>query len=196
MSDSVRPHRRQPFRLHPPWDSPDKNTGAGCHFLLQCIKVKSESEVAQSCPSLRDPMDQSLLNPLHLHSGRRQGAGFLPYGASPFTALNHILVSQPLFSSLSLSADWNMTAMSPCIFCHLKGRHLPWPCTPPALWSSLSPPLYRDVRPGWLHSLCLHSHHWSAMGSQFQFSKIPASGTMLTKRSSDLFFFFFFFNIN
>ena len=147
VSDSVRPQRWQPTRLPRPWDSPDKNTGAGCHFLLQCIKVKSESEVAQSCPSLQDPMDQSLLNPLHLHSGRRQGAGFLPYGASPFTALNHILVSQPLFSSLSLSADWNMTAMSSCIFCHLKGRHLPWPCIPPALWSSLSPPLYRDVKP-------------------------------------------------
>ena len=40
-----------------PWDSPDKNTGVGCHFLLQCMKVKSESEVAQSCPTLSDPMD-------------------------------------------------------------------------------------------------------------------------------------------
>ena len=39
-----------------PWDSPGKNTGVGCHFLLQCMKVKSESEVAQSCPTLRDPM--------------------------------------------------------------------------------------------------------------------------------------------
>ena len=44
---SVRPHRRQPTRLHHPWDSPGKNTGVGCHFLLQCMKVKSESEVAQ-----------------------------------------------------------------------------------------------------------------------------------------------------
>ena len=43
-----------------PWDSPDKNTGVGCHFLLQCMKVKSESEVAQSCPTLSDPMDCSL----------------------------------------------------------------------------------------------------------------------------------------
>ena len=43
-----------------PWDSPGKNTGVGCHFLLQCMKVKSESEVAQSCPTLRDPMDCSL----------------------------------------------------------------------------------------------------------------------------------------
>ena len=63
MSDSVQPHRRQPTRHPRPWDSPGKNTGVGCHFLLQCIKVKSESEVAQSCSSLSDPMDCSLLGP-------------------------------------------------------------------------------------------------------------------------------------
>ena len=55
MSDSVGPHRWQPTRLHRPWPSPGKNTGVGCHFLLQCMKVKSESEVAQSCPTLYDP---------------------------------------------------------------------------------------------------------------------------------------------
>ena len=60
MSNSVRPHRRQPTRLPRPWDSPGKNTGVGCHFLLQCMKVKSESEVAQLCPTLGDPMDCSL----------------------------------------------------------------------------------------------------------------------------------------
>ena len=54
------PHRRQPTRLPSPWDSPGKNTGVGCHFLLQCMKVKSESEVTQSCPTLSDPMDYSL----------------------------------------------------------------------------------------------------------------------------------------
>ena len=54
------PHRWQPTRLPCPWDSPGKNTGVGCHFLLQCMKVKSESEVAQSCPTLSDPMDCSL----------------------------------------------------------------------------------------------------------------------------------------
>ena len=59
MSDSVRPHRRQPTRLPRPWDSPGKNTGVVCHFLLQCMKVKSESEVPQSCPTLSDPMDCS-----------------------------------------------------------------------------------------------------------------------------------------
>ena len=56
-----RPHRWQPTRLPRPWDSPGKHTGMGCHFLLQCMKVKSESEVAQSCPTLRYPMDCSQL---------------------------------------------------------------------------------------------------------------------------------------
>ena len=75
MSDSVQPHRRQPTRLHRPWDSPGKNTGVGCHFLLQCRKVKSESEVAQSCPTLSDTMDCS-------PPGKSTGVGchcLLPY---------------------------------------------------------------------------------------------------------------------
>ena len=57
---TLRPHRRQPTRLPHPWDSPGKNTGVSCLFLLQCMKVKSESEVAQSCPTPLDPMDCSL----------------------------------------------------------------------------------------------------------------------------------------
>ena len=60
VSKSERPHRRQPNRLPRPWDSPGKNTGVGCHFLLQCMKVTSESEVAQSCLTLSDPMDCGL----------------------------------------------------------------------------------------------------------------------------------------
>ena len=59
MPDSVWPHRRQPTRLPCLWDSPGKNTGVGCHFLLQCMKVKSESEAAQSCPTPSNPMDCS-----------------------------------------------------------------------------------------------------------------------------------------
>ena len=60
MSDSVRPHRGQPTRLPRPWGSPGTNTGVGCHFLLQCMKVKRESEVSQSCLTLSDPMDFNL----------------------------------------------------------------------------------------------------------------------------------------
>ena len=59
MSDSVRPHGLQPTSLLRPWDSPGKNTGVGCHFLLQCMKVESESEVAQSCLTLSESMDCS-----------------------------------------------------------------------------------------------------------------------------------------
>ena len=62
VSDSVRPQRWQPTRLCHPSDSPGKNTGVGCHFLLQCMKVKSEREVAQSCPTLSDPIDCSPLD--------------------------------------------------------------------------------------------------------------------------------------
>ena len=60
LSNSVQSHRRQPTRLLRPWDPPGKNTGVGCHFLLQCMKVKSESEVAQSCLTLSDPIGCSL----------------------------------------------------------------------------------------------------------------------------------------
>ena len=60
MSDSVQPHRWQPTRLPRPWDSPGKNTSVGCHFLLQCMKVKSETEVSQLCQTPSDPMDCSL----------------------------------------------------------------------------------------------------------------------------------------
>ena len=61
--DSVRPHRQQPTRRPRPWDSPGNNTEVGCHFLLQCMKVKSESEVAQSCPTLSSSIDCGLPGP-------------------------------------------------------------------------------------------------------------------------------------
>ena len=76
------PHRRQPTRLPHPWDSPGKNTGVGCHFLLQCTKVKSESEVAQSCPTPSNPMDCSL--PGSSIHGIFQ-AGVLEWGAIAFS---------------------------------------------------------------------------------------------------------------
>ena len=60
VTNSVKPHRWQPTRLPRPWDSPGKNSGMSCHFLLQCMKVKRESEVAQSCLTPSDPMDCSL----------------------------------------------------------------------------------------------------------------------------------------
>ena len=84
MSDSVWPHRWQPTRLPHPWDSPGKNTGVGCHFLLQCRKVKSKSEVAQSCPTLSDCMDCSL--PGSSIHGIFQ-AGVLEWSALAFSAI-------------------------------------------------------------------------------------------------------------
>ena len=79
------PHRRQPTRLLHPWDSPGKNTGVGCHFLLQCMKVKSESEVAQSCPTLSHPMDCSI--PGSSVHGIFQ-ASVLEWGAIAFSILD------------------------------------------------------------------------------------------------------------
>ena len=98
MSDSVRPHRRQPTRLCCPWDSPGKNTGVGCHFLLQCMKVKSESEVAQSCPALSDPMDCSL--PSSSVHGIFQ-ARVLEWGATASPYLYHIYLLVQLEDILS-----------------------------------------------------------------------------------------------
>ena len=92
MSDSVQPHRWQPTRLPRLWDSLGKNTGVGCHFLLQCMKVKSESEVTQSCPTLCDPMDCSL--PGSSIHGIFQ-ARVLEWGAIAFSAegsLNPIII--------------------------------------------------------------------------------------------------------
>ena len=87
MSDSVRPHRWQPTRLPRPRDSPGKNTGVGCHFLLQCMKVKSQSEVAQSCPTLSDLMDCSLLGS-SIH-GIFQ-ARVLEWGAIAFSVIDYV----------------------------------------------------------------------------------------------------------
>ena len=96
MSDSVWPHRRQPTRLRRPWDSPGKNTGVGCHFLLQCMKVKSESEVAQSCPTLSDPMDCS--PPGSSIHGILQ-AGVLEWGAIA-------LSGSEIFKKLLITKTW------------------------------------------------------------------------------------------
>ena len=81
---SVRPHRRQPTRLRHPWDSPGKNTGVGCHFFLQCMKVKSESEVAQSSPTLSDTRVCSL--PGSSIHGILQ-ASILEWGAISFSSI-------------------------------------------------------------------------------------------------------------
>ena len=106
MSDSVRPHKRQPTRLPRPWDSPGKNTGVGCHFLLQCMKVKSESEVAQSCLTLSDPMDCSLAGS-SVH-GIFQ-ARVLEWGAIAFSDTQFYILSFP--GQLATYPDNNFTVI-------------------------------------------------------------------------------------
>ena len=112
MSDSVRPHRRQPTGLPRPWDSPGKNTGVGCHFLLQCMKVKSEREFAQSCPTLSDPMDCSLIGS-SIH-GIFQ-ARVLEWGAIAYSITHHthpyiigkIIILFKQFRKMSQESDIN-----------------------------------------------------------------------------------------
>ena len=110
MSDSVRPHRRQPIRLRCPWDSPGKNTGVGCHFLLQCMKVK-----VKLCPTLWDPMDCS--PPGSSIHGIFQ-ARVLEWGAIAFSDSFCYFLSNPSFMSILDSQCWS------CHFC---------------LWKSFSP---------------------------------------------------------
>ena len=97
MSNSVRPHRQKPSRLPHPWDSPGKNTGVCFHFLLQCMKVKTESEVAQSCLTLCNPIQQPtrLLHPCDF-PGKSTGVGC------------HCL----LCSTLCIYLNWNILFFS------------------------------------------------------------------------------------
>ena len=92
----MQPQRRQPTSLPRPWDSPGKNTGVGCHFLLQCMKVKSQSEVAQLCLTLSDPMDCSLPGSVH---GIFQ-ARVLEWGAIAYALANIILQERVFHSDL------------------------------------------------------------------------------------------------
>ena len=101
MSDSVRPHRRQPTRLHHPGDSPGKNTGVGYYFLLHRVKVKSESEVAQLCLILGDPMDCSL--PGSSAHGIFQ-ARVLEWGAIAFSSAGYLGLKQN-FVHLGFTVD-------------------------------------------------------------------------------------------
>ena len=101
LCPTVRPHRRQPTRLPRPWDSPGKNTGVGCHFLLQCMKAKSESEVAQLCPTLCDPTDCSL--PSSSVHGIFQ-ARVLEWGARNPVQEPHLAKKKPRFDELTCLA--------------------------------------------------------------------------------------------
>ena len=113
MSDSVQPHKRQPTRLLHPWDSPGKNTGVGCHFLLQCIKVKSE--VAQACLTLHDLMDCSLPgSSAHgIFQARAQEWGVIAFSES--------VSGPPLFSFVKPSAPFPQSCSSRNAFFFVSG---------------------------------------------------------------------------
>ena len=147
MSNSVRPRGQQPTRLPRPWDSPGKNTGVGCHFLLQCMKVKNESEDAQSYLTLIDPMDCSLPGS-SIHE--IFPAKVLEWGAIAFsdfyqssslkliisvTFKNHFrivsleLSTQKSLTFASATTKQVLSDSSACVFpttCHLARRRTTW----------------------------------------------------------------------
>ena len=105
----MQPHGQQPTRLSHPWDSPGKNTGVGCHFLLQCIKVKSE--VTQSCPTLSDPVDcsrpGSSVHGIFQARGLEWGAiSFSRESSQPSNQTQAVLIIQRLYSLSFRSSSW------------------------------------------------------------------------------------------
>ena len=134
MSDSVRPHQRQPTKLSPPWDSPGKNTGVGCHFFLQCMKMKSESEVVQWCPTLSDPMD---CNPPGSSIHGIFQARALEWGAIAFSHILHFHIN-PWEQTLCVMVWISQVDLDQC--CALRQK-VPWVCRHhpiPSLDSQLS----------------------------------------------------------
>ena len=104
MSDSVRPHRQQPTRLRHPWDSPGKNAGVGCHFLLQCMKVKSESKVTQSCRTLPTPWTAAYQAPPFMGFSRQEYWSGLPL-PSPISSSSGPHFVRTLHYHLSILGD-------------------------------------------------------------------------------------------
>ena len=102
MSDSVQPHRLQLTRLPHPWDSPGKNNGVGCHFLLQCMKVKSESEVAQSCQLLATPWTAAYQAPPSMGFSRQEYWSGVPLPSpEDISSLSHSIVFLYFFALLT-----------------------------------------------------------------------------------------------
>ena len=124
MSDSVRPRRRQPTRLPRPWDSPGKNTGVGCHFLLQCMKVKSESEVAQSCPTLATPWTAAYQAPPSMGFSRQKyWSGVLDDNGSRETPA-HLCCS--VRRGVMKLVWWNQAGRTDLTFIHAPSQGFPF----------------------------------------------------------------------
>ena len=112
MSDSVGPHKWQPTRLPHPWDSPGKNTGVGCHFLLQCMKVKGEGEIAQSCQLLATPRTAAYQAPPPMGFSRQEYWSGVPL-PSP--------LRKPRGAVRERSCSWRLWGAS-----RSRQRGLPW----------------------------------------------------------------------
>ena len=156
--------RRQPTRLRRPWDSPGKNTGVGCHFLRQCMKMKSESEVAQSCPTLCNPTDCSLP------------------GSSIHSFSSHMVVllsSLCIHVSLCLSISW---LPSFCI-CEQRERERNWgegrKGKEKTEQRRKKPPPFHCF--SLLHGSCLVSLHyqWPSWDLRILFSQFPKVNLLL-----------------
>ena len=152
MSDSVQPRKWQPTRLPHPSESPDKNTGVGCHFLLQCIKVKSESEVSHSCQFCATPWTaacQASLSITNSHSPHK------PMSIESAIPSNHLIFCCPLLLLPSISP-------SITVFSNESALHIRWP----KYWSfsfnicpSNEHPGLISFRMNWLLTLSNHYHH-------------------------------------
>ena len=124
MSDSVWPRRRQPTRLRRPWDSPGKNTGVGCPFLLQCMKVKSESEVAQSCLTLRKPVGCSLpVSSVHGFSRQKDWSG-VPLPPPLYLLPTPFSLLHCLYQHLSISYFQTGRPTSVSVFQYMSLKYL------------------------------------------------------------------------
>ena len=110
MSDSVQPSRQQPTRLPRPWDSPGKNTGVGCHFLLQHMKVKSQSEVTQSYPTLSDPWTAAYQAPLSMGFSRQEY-----WSGLPLVAVLYCFIQNGSLHQLPGNSNCNKRRLEKCL---------------------------------------------------------------------------------
>ena len=137
MSDSVRPHRRKPTRLPRPWDSPGKNTAVGCHLLLQGMKMESESEIAQSCPS--DPMDCSPpgssvhgIFQARVLEWRAIPNLFNPMDCNPPGSSIHGIFQVRILEWVAISSSRGSSQqLNPCLLCLLHWQAASLPLAPP-----------------------------------------------------------------
>ena len=127
MSNSVRPHRWQPTRLPCPSDSPGKNTGVGCHFLLQCMKVKSESEVAQSCPTLSYPMDCTLPGSSTMGFSRQEYWSGVPLPSPKYNYRDQIQNEGRLYFSKISKKNFHMWNLITTLKASKEREILPYP---------------------------------------------------------------------